>query len=388
MREIYLDNGATTRPSPKVVAKMMQVLTEEYGNPSSLHRKGQQAEKYVEEARRILAEYLRVDPVTLYFTSGGTECSNTAIFGAARRSRRRGSHILSVRGEHPATGEPLKALASQGYEIEYIDNDRAGRAIPESLAQKLRPDTVLVTCLHVNNETGVIQPVEEMGKIIREKNPETLFHVDAVQSFAKMPLDPLQWNVDLLSSSAHKFHGPKGTGCLYIRRGLQLPPFLQGGGQERRMRSGTENVPGIAGMGEAVREAMEDLASHAAKVRDLKLYLWKRISQEISGVTVNGPDPEEGAPHVLNVRFSDVRSEVLLHSLEDYGIFISSGSACASNKPEEKSPALDAIGLNREEMDQSVRFSFSVYNTVMELDETVEALKKTVPMLRRYTRRR
>ena len=282
----------------------------------------------------------------------------------------------------------MKALASQGYEIEYIDNDRAGRAIPESLAQKLRPDTVLVTCLHVNNETGVIQPVEEIGKIIREKNPETLFHVDAVQSFAKMPLDPLQWNVDLLSSSAHKFHGPKGTGCLYIRRGLQLPPFLQGGGQERRMRSGTENVPGIAGMGEAVREAMEDLAGHAAKVRDLKLYLWKRISQEISGVTVNGPDPEEGAPHVLNVRFSDVRSEVLLHSLEDYGIFISSGSACASNKPEEKSPALDAIGLNREEMDQSVRFSFSVYNTVMELDETVEALKKTVPMLRRYTRRR
>lgn len=189
----------------------------------------------------------------------------------------------------------MKALASQGYEIEYIDNDRAGRAVPESLAEKLRPDTVLVTCLHVNNETGVIQPVEEMGKIIREKNPETLFHVDAVQSFAKMPLDPLQWNVDLLSSSAHKFHGPKGTGCLYIRRGLQLPPFLQGGGQERRMRSGTENVPGIAGMGEAVREAMEDLAGHAAKVRDLKLYLWKRISQEISGVTVNGPDPEGGS---------------------------------------------------------------------------------------------
>lgn len=388
MNEIYLDNGATTRPTEAVAAKMTEALRQGYANPSSLHRKGQQAERYVEEARRIIAGYLGTDPVSLYFTSGGTECINTAIFGAARRSLRRGRHILTVKGEHPATAEPLKALAGEGYEIDYIDHDKNGKAILESLAQKLRPDTVLVSCLHVNNETGVIQPIEEMGRLIRQNSPQALFHVDAVQSFGKLPLDPVHWNIDLLSSSAHKFHGPKGTGCLYIRRGLNVPPYILGGGQERKMRSGTENVPGIAGMGEALREALEDMPGHESKVRELKLYLWKRISQEIPETAVNGPSPEEGAAHVLNVRFAGIRSEVLLHSLEDYGIFISSGSACASNKPEEKSPSLDAIGLSREEMEQSVRFSFCMYNTIAELDQTVEALKKTVPVLRRFTRRR
>lgn len=388
MKEIYLDNGATTRPSERVVAKMTQVLTEAYGNPSSLHRKGQQAEKYVEEARRTIARYLGVDPVTLYFTSGGTECSNTAILGAAQKNARRGRHILTVRGEHPATMEPLKLLAEQGYEVEYVENDAVGRIVLEDLKKKLRDDTILVTCLHVNNETGVIQPVEEMGAIIKAKRPEILFHVDTVQSFAKLPVHPIAWQADFLSSSAHKFHGPKGVGCLYVRRGLTIRPLIRGGGQEKKFRSGTENVPGIAGMGEAVQEAVEALTEHEAYVRALKMRLYERILREIPKTSVNGPTPEEGAAHVLNMRFFNVRSEVLLHSLEEYGIFISSGSACASNKPEEKSPALSALGYGREEMDQSVRFSFSRYNTPEEMDETVEALKKVVPMLRRYVRRK
>ncbi|MBQ7915899.1 MAG: cysteine desulfurase [Firmicutes bacterium] len=387
MQEIYLDNGATTRPSDGVIAKMTEAMAQAYGNPSSLHRKGQQAEKYVEEARKIIAQYLGVDPTTLYFTSGGTECSNTAILGAAQRNLRRGKHILTVRGEHPATSEPLKLLASQGYEVEYVENDEQGKVCLESLKEKLRPDTILVTCLHVNNETGVIQPIEAMGKIIKEGNPETLFHVDAVQSFAKLPVKPVEWKVDFLSSSAHKFHGPKGIGCLYIRRGLTVQPFIRGGGQEKKMRSGTENVPGIAGMGQAVKEAMEDLQGHTQQVQHLKMHLYQQIINKIPDVKVNGPTPEDGAAHVLNLQFLNVRSEVLLHSLEDYGIFISSGSACASNKPEEKSPALSAIGLNRNEMDQSVRFSFSRYNTMEEMDQTAEALAKVVPMLRRYVRR-
>ena len=355
MKEIYLDNGATTKPSEGVIAKMTEAMVNTYGNPSSLHRKGQQAEGYVTKARRILAEYMKVDPVTLYFTSGGTESINTAIWAAAQKGKRQGRHILTAKGEHPATTETLKALETMGYEIEYLELDQTGRILLESLRQRLRPDTILVTC---------------------------------VQSFAKLPVDPVKWHVDLLSASAHKFHGPKGIGCLYVRRGLTISPLIRGGGQERKMRSGTENVPGIVGMGQAVQEAAEDLTGHSAYVQKLKLYLWERIQKEIPEVWTNGPVPEEGAPHVLNVRFQDVRSEVLLHSLEDYGIFISSGSACSSNKPEEKSPALSAIGLTREQMDQSVRFSLSIYNTQEEMDETVEALKRTIPMLRRMKPRR
>lgn len=303
MKEIYLDNGATTKPSEGVIAKMTEAMVNTYGNPSSLHRKGQQAEGYVTKARRILAEYMKVDPVTLYFTSGGTESINTAIWAAAQKGKRQGRHILTAKGEHPATTETLKALETMGYEIEYLELDQTGRILLESLRQRLRPDTILVTCLHVNNETGVIQPIEGMGRILEESGSPAFFHVDAVQSFAKLPVDPVKWHVDLLSASAHKFHGPKGIGCLYVRRGLTISPLIRGGGQERKMRSGTENVPGIVGMGQAVQEAAEDLTGHSAYVQKLKLYLWERIQKEIPEVWTNGPVPEEGAPHVLNVRF-------------------------------------------------------------------------------------
>lgn len=387
MKEIYLDNGATTKPADSVIRKMTETLEEAYGNPSSLHRKGSQAEAYIIEARKAIADYLRVDPGTITFTSGGTESTNTAIRGAVIKNRRIGKHILTAKGEHPATSETLKRLAEEGFEIEYVDIDAAGRIIPESLRDKVRPDTVLFTCLHVNNETGVIQPADELGRILKDRNPNALFHLDAVQSFAKMTLRPVEWKVDTLSASAHKFHGPKGIGCLYIRRGLQIVPFINGGGQEKHMRSGTENVPGIAGMGEAVRAAVTDLAAHEAYVKSLKMALYQAILEAVPDAAVNGPAPEDGAAHVLNLHFPGVRSEVLVHSLEDYGIYVSSGSACASNKPEERSPALSALGLGRTEMDESVRFSLSVMNTPEEMQATADALREIVPKLRRYTRR-
>ncbi len=387
MPEIYLDNGATTRPTEGVIRKMNEALEKAWGNPSSLHRKGQEAEKLVREARQITADYLKTDPVTVYFTSCATESANTAIMGAAKRNVRMGKHILCAKGEHPATNEPLAALAADGWEVEFLENDGTGRVLLNDLRAKMRPDTALVCSLHVNNETGVVQPIREMGAVIKEINPRTLFYVDAVQSFGKMPVQPLVWQADLVSASAHKFHGPKGAGVLYVKRGLPLPAYVRGGGQERKLRSGTENVAGIAGLGQALKESAADLAGHEKQVRACKLYLAKRLKETFPEIVFNGPAPEDGAAHVLNVRFSGLRSEVLLHSLEDYNIYISSGSACASNKPEEMSPALSALGLTREEIESSARFSFCRFNTLEEVDAVIEALSAVVPRLKRYTRR-
>lgn len=385
MDEVYLDNGATTRPSEGVIKKMTEVLQVAYGNPSSLHRKGQQAEQYVKEARNCIAQALRVPDTTLYFTSGATESSNTAILGVASCLGKRGRHILTAKGEHPATSEPLARLQEKGFEIEYIDLDEYGRIRLESLEKKLRNDTILVTCLHVNNETGVIQPVDQMGEIIHTRSPLAVFHVDAVQSFGKLRLDPIQWKIDLMSTSAHKIHGPKGCGFLYIRRDLYLPSLLVGGGQERHFRSGTENVPGIAGYGEAVREAYAHREDACRHMQQLKERLYNGLTQRIDGITINGAPMEDSAPHVLNLRIRDVRSEVLLHALEEYGVYISSGSACSSNKPEQKSPALHALGLDAEAVDQSVRISFSRMNTEEDIDTCIAAMETVIPMLRRFT---
>lgn len=384
MNEVYLDNGATTKPTEGVVQKMTEVLTTSYGNPSSLHRKGQQAEQYVVEARRVIADTLHVIPETIFFTSGATESSNTAILGVAAHLGKRGKHILTAKGEHPATAEPLAKLKDEGYEIEYLDLDACGRIQLQSLEEKLREDTILVTCLHVNNETGIIQPVDQMGALIHQKAPLAVFHVDAVQSFGKFNLDPVKWQIDLMSTSAHKIHGPKGCGFLYVRRGLYIPSFIIGGGQERHFRSGTENVPGIAGYGQAVKEAYEHREDAWNHMMTLKASLYEKLEKEIGRIHINGAPLEETAPHVLNIQIEDVRSEVLLHALEDHGVYISSGSACSSNKPEEKSPALGAIGKNASEIDQSVRISFSRMNTMEDVDACVAAMKAVVPMLRRF----
>ncbi|MBQ7049274.1 MAG: cysteine desulfurase [Firmicutes bacterium] len=387
MKEFYLDNAATTKPSEGAVSLILKVLEEAYGNPSSLHRKGQEAEKYIIEARRKLAKILMADPESIYFTSCATESSNSAIRGAAERGKRRGRHILTSQSEHAATRENLKYLAEQGFEIEELACDMTGRVLLDDLKKKLRQDTILVTCIHVNNETGCINPVHEMGTLIHEVNPDCLFHVDAVQSFAKYPIYPKRYGIDLMSTSAHKINGPKGIGFLYIRRGLHFPSFILGGGQESHFRSGTENVPYIAGFGQAAEEMWAMHEELARKMYGLKRKLVDQLQEAITGIYVNGPEPEEGAAHILNLRVEGVRSEVLLHALEDYGVYVSSGSACASNKPEEKSPALNALGLRSAEIDQSLRISFGRYSTEEDVAACVDAMKTVVPMLRRFVRK-
>ncbi len=387
MREFYLDNAATTKPSEGAVSVISKVLEEAYGNPSSLHRKGQEAEKYMITARRQLAKILMADPESIYFTSCATESSNAAIRGAAERGKRRGRHILTSQSEHAATRENLKYLAEHGFEIEELACDETGRILIDDLKKKIRQDTILVTCIHVNNETGCINPVHEMGMLIHEANPDCIFHVDAVQSFAKYPIYPKRYGIDLMSTSAHKINGPKGIGFLYIRRGLHFPSFILGGGQESHFRSGTENVPYIAGFGQAAEEMWAMHEELTGKMYRLKRLLVDCLQESISGIYVNGPEPEEGAAHILNLRIEGVRSEVLLHALEDYGVYVSSGSACASNKPEEKSPALNALGMGSAEIDQSLRISFGRYSTEEDVLACVEAMKAVVPMLRRFVRK-
>ena len=386
MSEIYFDNGATTRPTEQVVQIMTRVLTEDYGNPSSLHRKGQAAERYVTEARKTIADCLHVPESTIYFTSGATESSNTALFGAASRAGKR-RRILAWPGEHPATGETLKSLAEKGFSVEYLPVDTEGRVKLDVLEEAVDADVCLVTCMHVNNETGLIQPVDRIGKIVHKAAPKAMFHVDAVQSFGKIPVDPTAWEIDLMSTSAHKIHGPKGVGFLYIAKHQYIPSLLHGGGQEKNVRSGTENVPGICGFGQAAKEAYADMSGHAAHMQHLKELMYQEVSHVIDNISVNGPKIDKGAPHILNLRIDGVRSEVLLHALEDHEIYVSSGSACASNKPEEKSPALSALGLNAAAIDESLRVSFCRYNTEEEVYAFVRALQQTVPMLRRFRRK-
>jgi len=385
--EHYLDNAATTRVLPEAVRLIDQILSEDYGNPSSLHRKGHEAEKYIRHARTQIADVLKCDPKSVYFTSCATESSNTVIRGVSQRRIHQGKHILTTQGEHSATAECLKMLFSQGFEIETLACDASGKVLLEDLRQKIRPDTILVTALHVNNETGCIQPVEEMAKIIRSQNSQCLFHVDATQSFAKYPLFPERWGVDFISASAHKINGPKGIGLLYMRRGLTLPSLIVGGGQESHFRSGTENVPYIAAFGLAAEMMWKEREEILSRMQSLKTELYQSLTSALDGIHLNGPSLEEGAAHILNLRIEGVRSEVLLHSLEDYGVYISSGSACSSNNPSEKSPSLHALGLTPAQMDESVRISFGRYSTREDVEAFVKAMKLTVPMLRRFRRK-
>lgn len=385
--EHYLDNAATTKPSDGVVSVINEVLTQSWGNPSSLHRKGQEAEVYLRNARRQIAGVLLCKIESIFFTSCATESSNTAIMGAVKRGKHLGKHILTTKGEHSATYEVLKMLAlEQGYEVEEIENDQDGKILLQDLSAKLRPDTVLVTAIHVNNETGVIQPVREMARIIKEKAPKALFHVDATQSFAKYALFPDKWGIDMISASAHKINGPKGIGLLYVKRGLNLPSLIMGGGQESHFRSGTENVPYIAGFGVAAAEMWSQHDQILDHMMKLKMKLVTELTERLDGVKVNGPKPEEGAAHIVNLQIDGVRSEVVLHALEDNGVYISSGSACASNKPAEKSRSLSAIGLNAVQIDHCIRVSFGRYTTEDDVEAFVEGMEKMIPMLRRFKR--
>lgn len=383
--EIYFDNSATTVCSPAAAEMMQTVLCQEYGNPSSLHRKGLEAERYWRKAQEIFASLLRADRKEIYFTSGGTESDNWALRGTAGTMHRRGKHIIISSVEHPAISATAEALEAEGYEITRLPVDCGGYVEPESLRAALREDTILVSVMHVNNEIGTIQPIARLGQIIKENNPETYFHVDAVQSFGKIPVIPKELHADMISISGHKIHGPKGIGLLYVNRRVRLQPLIYGGGQQNQMRSGTDNVPGAAAFAVAAEESVKQQHAAAQSMLQLKKALYDGCMQ-LEDVKRNGPEIEQAAPHILNLSFLGIRSEVLLHALEEKEIYVSSGSACASHK-KSGSPTLTAIGCNKEEIESAIRFSFCAENTLAEVKTTLEALHTLVPMLRRFRRK-
>lgn len=390
MEEIkaYLDNSATTRPFDEVVDYMSHVMKDVYGNPSSMHMAGVNAETEVKKAKDIFASILKVNEKEIFFTSGGTESDNLALIGCAMAGKRAGMHIITTKVEHPAILETTKYLEKCGYRITYLDVNSDGRVDQGALKDALCEDTILVSIMQVNNEIGALNDIEALAKIVKEYNQSILFHVDAVQSFGKVKIHPKKMKIDLLSVSGHKIHGPKGVGVLYINEKVKITPIIFGGGQQKGLRSGTENVPGIAGIALAAKLIYEDFDEHIERLFALKEYFIDELVK-LPGVSVNGI-PDEGvrlsAPHVISASFSGVRAEVLLHALEAKGIYVSSGSACATNKPA-TSATLLAIGLDKSLLDSTLRFSMSVNTTKEELDYTIKVLSEELVTLRKYSRR-
>lgn len=391
-KEIYLDNAATTKVYPSVCEKMVEVMSKDYGNPSSLHMKGFAAEQYVKEARKTIASVMKVDEKEVVFTSGGTESNNMAIIGAAMANKRRGKHLITTSIEHASVYNPFIWLEEQGFEVTYLPVDHHGVVSLEALEGVLRDDTILVSVMAVNNEIGTIQPLDEIGAVIKKKSPEILFHVDAIQGFGKIEIYPSRLRIDLMSVSGHKLHGPKGIGFLYIKNKVKVQPLILGGGQQKDMRSGTENVPGIAGLGEAVCRVFENFKDKQRNLYTLREQFVSRLEQ-MDGVKINGfahqvsdVNLHQGpAPHVVSASFEDIRAEVLLHALEERGIYVSSGSACSSNHPA-ISGTLKAIGTERKYLDATIRFSLCYDTTEEELNTCCEVLEALLPMLRRFTR--
>lgn len=383
--QAYLDNSATTRCMESVTEIMMKVMREDYGNPSSLHTKGVEAETYVKAAKEFFARNLKVNEKEIYFTSGGTESNNLALIGTAMANQRAGNHLITSSIEHASVANPMKYLEEQGFRVTYLPVDRDGRVSLEALREAVCEETILVSIMYVNNEIGAVEPIEEIGRIIREQNPRTLFHVDAIQAYGKYRICPKKQGIDLLSVSGHKIHGPKGSGILYVNEKVKIRPILFGGEQQKGLRSGTENVPGIAGIAEAARRCYEDLDPKVDRLYALKARFVEGIGQ-ISGTVVNGRTGRDSAPHIVSVSFRDVRSEVLLHALEDKGIYVSAGSACSSNKPA-VSHTLQSIGVEKELLGSTLRFSFCFDTTEEEIDYCLKELSELLPVLRRYVRR-
>lgn len=388
--EVYLDNSATTRVFPQVAELMTKIMCEDYGNPSSLHMKGVVAEQYLRYAKETLSKILKVNEKEIIFTSGGTESDNLAIVGGAQANNRRGRHLITTQIEHPAVLQTMHYLESQGYRVTYLPVDAWGRIRLEDLHRAMTPETILVSIMHTNNEIGSLQPIAEAGALIKRMNPGTLFHVDAVQGFGKALIYPKKMNIDLLSVSGHKIHGPKGVGFLYVGEKVKLQPLVYGGGQQFNLRSGTENVPGIAGLARAAELLYGNLDEDVRKLYACKQRFITGVRQ-MDGIVINGllpeaPDGMGTAPHVVSVSFRGVRSEVLLHTLEEKGIYVSAGSACSARKPQ-PSATLKAIGVDKAMLETTIRFSFSVFTTIEEIDYTLQAMYDKIPMLRKYTRR-
>ena len=384
MREAYLDNSATTRCFPEVVELMNKIYLEEYGNPSSMHHKGVEAEKQITEAKKSLAQILKVNEKNLLFTSCGTESDNIAIIGGALADARRGRHLITSTIEHPAVLESMRYLESQGFEVTYLPVDEYGIVSPDLVEETVRDDTILVSIMHTNNEIGAVEPVREISKRVNAKNPSALFHVDAVQGFGKAQIYPKKWGIDMLSVSGHKIHAPKGTGFLYIADKIKVKNLIFGGGQQNGMRSGTENVAGIAAMGLAAKMLYQDFDSKIERLYELREAFLDGI-RDIPDLRVNGPAGRKCAPHIISLTVPGVRAEVLLHALEGKGVYVSSGSACASNRPH-TSKTLEAIHLPRVYLDNTIRISLSEMTTREDMQQASEALHELIPFLRQYTR--
>lgn len=386
MREIYLDNSATTRAYECVGDLVRKVLCEDYGNPSSMHAKGVSAENYIKEAKERLAKIWKVQEKEIFFTSGGTESDNLALIGAARANQRAGKHLITSSIEHPAIINTMRYLEEEeGFRVTYLPVDKYGRIKLDALQEALCEETILVSIMYVNNEVGSVQPIQEAASIVKAYNKDILFHVDAVQGFGKYQIHPKKLKVDMCSISGHKIHGPKGIGALYIDSHVKIKPIMFGGEQQKNIRSGTENVPAIAGLGLAAKKIYEDLDKKVAAMHELKQHFIEGVTK-LPNTTIHGLYDETSAPHIISVGFAGVRSEVLLHALEDKGIYVSSGSACASNHPQ-ISGVLKGIGAKQEFLDATLRFSMSEFTTLEEIDYTLDTLYNIVPMLRKYTRR-
>ena len=388
--QVYLDNSATTRVFPEVAELMTKIMCEDYGNPSSMHTKGMQAEQYLRYAKETLARLLKVNEKEIIFTSGGTESNNMALIGCALANNRRGNHLITTKIEHPAILKTMQHLESRGFRVTYLPVDRSGVVRIEDLKRAMRMDTILVSIMHTNNEIGSLQPIAEAGAVIKRMNPNTLFHVDAVQGFGKNEIYPKKMNIDLLSISAHKIHGPKGVGLLYKGEKVKMQPIMFGGGQQQNLRSGTENVPGSAGLAKAAEIMYSRMVDDVASLYELKKIFITGV-MKIEGVQINGlrdgdVTGESTASHVVSVSIPGIRSEVMLHALEDKGIYVSAGSACSARKPQ-PSETLKAIGIQKEMLESTIRFSFSVYTTVEEIYYTLDTMYDMIPMLRKYTRR-
>ena len=383
--EAYFDNSATTVVTESVKDIVVKAMTEDYGNPSSMHMIGVNAEKYVKTAKENIAKILKVDVGEIYFTSGGTEGNNMAIIGSANANKRAGNRVITTKIEHSSVANPMKYLEKQGVDVVYLPVDNNGIVDMEVLKKEMTKDTILVSIMNVNNEVGAIEPVSEIGKYIKSVNPSVVYHVDAIQAFGKMEIRPRKENIDILTVSGHKIHAPKGSGFMYIKKNTKVNPIILGGGQQEGMRSGTENVPGIAGIGQAAKDCYDNLEKNVAHMTELKDCLIDELSK-FDGVTINSQKGDVGAPHIVSASFENVRSEVLLHALEDKGIYISAGSACSSNRPA-VSETLKAMGIDSKLLGSTVRFSFCELNKKEEIDYCIEQLKVMLPVLKKYVRR-
>ncbi|WP_432664031.1 cysteine desulfurase family protein [Wukongibacter baidiensis] len=386
--EAYLDNGATTRPNEEVIDIMVKSMREDYGNPSSLHRKGVEIEKLIKRARKQVAKAIGAGEGEVYFTSGGTESNNLAILGVLEGNKRKGNHIITTKIEHPSVLNVFNALEESGYEVSYLSVDKNGQISIDELKNVLRDETVLISIMYVNNEVGAIQPISEVTKVINSRKNKPLLHVDAIQAFGKIKLNVKKQNIDLMSISGHKIHGPKGIGALYVKKGIKIKSMIFGGNQELGLRSGTENVPGILGLGVAAEWVKKDFESNTKKMNELKIRLLNGIQNNLQQVKVNGDSLEGTAPHILNISFEGIRGEVLLHTLEQEGIYVSTGSACSSNKKKAFSHVLKEMALTEDQMEGAIRFSLSPHNTVEEIDYTIDKLKYIVEDLRKVIARR